>query len=299
MARPTVVDYSWAKPDPACLRASGYVGVMRYLSWDASKNLTRAEAETLHAHGLWVGLNWEGHGNWTEFSGDGAAAGREAKRQCDLLGAPASVPVFVSADYGAPAAHWPTIERFLHAFTGGSGREVGFYGQGNLADWLRQRGTIRWIWQTNATGWGGVSTAAILRQQIWTTVCGASVDPNILQGNPADWAWMPNQPVEDDMTPDQAKQLAQAARDAATAADQAPKAALYAAGANAKADQALSWSVAAALEGIYQTRLGRSVDAAGIKAWSEHASKGATWSQIDAAIAASPEGVKYAAKPVV
>lgn len=214
MSRPTVVDYSWAKPDPACLRANGYVGVMRYLSWDRTgKNLTREEATRLHAAGLWIGLNWEQSGNWAEFAGGygaGERNGIEAARQANALGAPASVPIFVSADYGAPRDHWETIDAYLRGFNAGSGRRVGFYGQGNLADWLLDRGVIGWIWQTNATAWGGVSRRAVLTQHIWTDICGASCDPNTLNHDATAWVWTPHQtstppptPKDDDMTPDE------------------------------------------------------------------------------------------------
>lgn len=210
--RPTAVDYSWGRPDLTCLRKNGYVGVMRYLSWDRTgKNITRDEAQTLHAHGMWIGLNWEQQGNWSEFSGGklaGQINGAEAARQAAALGAPRTVPIFVSADYGAPRSHWGTIADYLKGFAAASGHPVGFYGQGDLADWLLERRVIGWIWQTNATGWGGVSNQAVLRQHIWTKVCGVDVDPNTVYGDPRQWAWMPNHPTqEDEMTPAQEAKL--------------------------------------------------------------------------------------------
>lgn len=246
MTRATVVDYSWARPDPTCLRSHGYVGVMRYLSWDRSgKNLTRAEAQKVHAAGLWIGLNWEGAGNWSEFASGasgGTRAGTEARRQCNAIGAPASVPIFASVDYQAPRAHWQTIGAWLAAFRTASHARVGVYGQGDLGDWLLDRGAVEWVWQTNATGWGGVAKRAVLIQQLWTTACGADVDPNILAGDPRDWAWLPesHRSEEDDMTPDQIAQ-------AADTNDQAHKAALHAAGAQATAKDALDQARKAAL----------------------------------------------------
>lgn len=236
--KPTVVDYSWGRPDPGCLRGSGYVGVCRYLSRDRSgKTLSPTERTRLHDAGLWIVLNWEGTGNWSEFSGGvtaGTSAGRHAAELCRTLAAPASVPIFVSADYGAPRHHWPTIVEWLRAFADASGRRVGFYGQGDLGDHLLDVGAAEWLWQTNAHGWGGVSDRAVLYQKLPGRVCGADVDPNVLAGNPNDWAWMPHQTVnleEDDMTPDQIKQ-------AADTNDQAHKAALQSAGALAEARKA-------------------------------------------------------------
>lgn len=293
MVKPTVVDYSWARPLPSCLRSNGIVGVCRYLSWDQTgKNLTAAERTELHDSGLWILLNWEGSGSWTEFSG-GAAAGRRAgaraKQLCNGLNAPMDVPVFVSADYGALTAHWSVIEQFLIGFGEASGRVVGFYGQGNLIDWLLDRGHVRWAWQTNAIGWGGVSSRAVLRQHIRTTICGASVDPNSLQGNPADWSWMPTQPTspEDDMTPEEKELLRQTAASAKDSAEQAHSAHMYAA-------IATGWAAAGAITDIYHNRLGRNPDAKGLTVWSEQARDGASYEAIDAAIATSPEGKRYA-----
>lgn len=101
---------------------------------------------------------------------------------------------------------------------------------------------------------------------------------------------------EDDMaalTTEQAKQLTAAARDARTAADQAPKAALYAAGAGAKADRALDWSVPATLDAIYQLELGRPVDAAGLAYWRSKINAGATVDQVQATIHATAEAGRH------
>lgn len=194
MAR-LAADYSWARPDLAALKQLGYEGIIRYLSWDDSKNLTVDEVQRAHSLGLWVALNWEGHGNWSEFSTGaigGQAAGAHADQLASRLGAPKAVGIFVSADYQATRDQWPTIGEFFDGFAKASGRPVDFYGQGDLGDWLVANGHARHVWNTNATSWGGVSSRAVIRQQLWADVAGGQIDPNEVVGNPADWAWLPH-----------------------------------------------------------------------------------------------------------
>lgn len=293
----TAVDYSWSRPDPACLRSAGYGGAFRYLSYDASKNLTRGEVDALHAAGLWVGLNWEGRGNWSEFASGyagGIAAGRVAAGLANQMAAPARVPIFASYDTQASGSQWPTIADWLRGFTAATGRPTGFYGQGNLADWLVDRGVVAWIWQTNASGWGGISSRAVIRQRLWTTVCGASVDPNIVIGNPTDWAWMPNQPQEEDMSAEQVTELLAVAKDTQ---GKAGGAWLYSQRAMTCAIEA-TWQahggINAGLVEIYQLRLGRKPDPTGLGVWSK-AAAGRTYAEVDALIAGSSEAKKRAA----
>lgn len=192
MSTPTVADYSWGRPNLGELRSLGYVGVMRYLSWDSTKNLSRDEVTAIHAAGLWVGLNWEGTGNWAEL-GQGAhggrAAGAEAGRQARALGAPTSVPIFVSADYDVTPDQHATIGAYLDAFADASGYPVGIYGEGQLLNAMLAAGHARFGWNTNATGWGGVSAQAVLLQKLPAHVAGADIDPNVLIGDPRAFAW--------------------------------------------------------------------------------------------------------------
>lgn len=100
---------------------------------------------------------------------------------------------------------------------------------------------------------------------------------------------------ENDMTPDQAKQLATVATTSARAADQASAAALYAAGANRRGEIALSWlahgGIRAGITEIYRSRLGRDPDDDGMTSWSQVATR-FTFDEIDARIAATPEAAR-------
>ncbi len=282
------VDFGWGRPGGVALAAAGVRVVCRYLSYDASKNLDAAEVADYHARGIGIVPNWEARGDWSEFSSGyagGQRAGGVAGALLGSLGAPLSVPVVCSYDTQAYATQWPTIEQWLSGFAAGSGRRVWFYGQGNLGDWLLSRG-VAWLWQTNASGWGGISTRAVLYQHFGGTIGGVQVDWDTIAGDPHEWAWMPETQETDEMTPAQAEQLAQAA-------DQARKAAWSAAGARDVGLAAMSWlahgGVDAGLAEIYAARLGRAVDPSGARAWRERVAVGWSWGRVDAAVAASAE----------
>src|SRR4051812_34610788 len=53
------VDYSFARPSPSSLRASGFTFAARYLSDYRSKNISHSEATALEAAGVDVVANWE------------------------------------------------------------------------------------------------------------------------------------------------------------------------------------------------------------------------------------------------
>lgn len=101
--------------------------------------------------------------------------------------------------------------------------------------------------------------------------------------------------VEDDnmLTKEEAAQLAATRRDAAIAADQAPKAALYAAGANDRAARAINWGATGTLDTLYRLEVGRPIDPAGLDYWRNKITAGATVDQVQAAIHDTAEARRY------
>lgn len=204
---PLVLDRSWDRTPLARFAASGCVGMVGYLSWDPSKNWTRALIEECWAAGMWAALNWEGRGDWTEFStgaDGGARAGREAGRLAAELGAPTSLTIVVSADYDVQPAHHPAIAAWLDAFRRESGHPVGIYGEADLVDVMLDTGHASYGWQTNAYGWSGgrISDKAGLVQIYGNAGMGAEVDENRLR-DAAGIAWYahgpsPSAPVQED-----------------------------------------------------------------------------------------------------
>lgn len=195
----TVLDYSTARPDPAAMRASGAVGVMRYLSLVGNpKNLTGSELAALLAAGLEVGLVWETSANRTSA---GSVAGHvdaiQADQMATALGFPADRPVYFATDGNV---YSPTILSYYQAAIAATSRPVGVYGSTTLLDACAGIG-VRYGWKVST--WGGPTNNACLQQMANTrpTIPGTDVN-EVLH---PDWGQLGYQ--EDDLTDDQAKQL--------------------------------------------------------------------------------------------
>lgn len=95
-----VLDYSWARPSPAAIKGAGYSGVIRYLSYEPSKNLSNAERDALWREGLSIGLVWEATAQ-APLGGyaRGQADAREANRQADAFGWPRDVVIIYAIDF--------------------------------------------------------------------------------------------------------------------------------------------------------------------------------------------------------
>ncbi len=204
-------DYSWARPAPAALTGAGFTAALRYLSHEPAKNLSPGERDALHAAGLAVGLVWESTAS-RALSGyaAGRADARDANRQADALGFPASKVLFYAVDISTGPG--PVTDYFRGVEDEG-GRPVGVYGTYDVIEGLVGSGFVSCGWQCAAwsgtgSGSGGsydgrrLSRHACLFQRA-ATVLGGSVDENVVLMDPSPWAWHPNQPIteEDDMAP--------------------------------------------------------------------------------------------------
>lgn len=175
-------DYAWQHPSPAAVRAAGYVGVMRYLSHDPSKDITAAEATVLHAEQLGIGLVFETTAN---RAGEGTAAGladrKEAEPRAAALGYPRNCPVFYAVDYDAAPQ---TILPYFRGVHGG-GYPVGVYGSARVVAAVIGAGLATFGWQTEA--WSGTTIVGVahLYQRVKPTrhIAGAtsgSYDENVV-----------------------------------------------------------------------------------------------------------------------
>ena len=171
-----ILDYAWAKPTPAAIKAAGYSGVMRYLSPDATKNLTKAEATGLLATGLSIGLVWE---STASRAGQGFAAGAAdaatAEAQATAIGYPFSAALFYAVDFdAAPAAVAP----YFAGIASRAARPVGIYGSARVVEGV----SAAWKWQACAWSAGRVSASAHLYQRLRATVAHpiSGTDENII-----------------------------------------------------------------------------------------------------------------------
>lgn len=174
MTAPLVADYSFADPDPKALKGAGYVGVMRYLSMDASKNLTAGEAQKLHAAGLWVGLVWETVAN---RAAQGRVAGHAdaatANRMADQLGYPKTAVLYYAVDFDASPEQ---VTAYFAGVKAEGGRPFGIYGGIKVTT----AGLAPYRWQACAWSGGKVDPAANLYQRIQPTHPVPGCDENVL-----------------------------------------------------------------------------------------------------------------------
>lgn len=159
-------DYSWARPNPASIKAGGFKYVCRYLSHDKTgKTLTKPEADALLAQGLGIILNFEDRpGRAKEGYGAGVADALFANALADTLGAPHTVPIYYSCDEFATPDQVTAYYRGCYA---PGTRPVGVYGGRAIVDPLLAGRIVDFGWQANATSWDqpkGESSLAHMHQ---------------------------------------------------------------------------------------------------------------------------------------
>jgi len=205
---PLAIDYAWARPDPAAIRAAGYTAVLRYLSADPTKNLSAAEAAALLEAGLGIGLIWETTAQRSQSGAEaGAADGEAAVAQARALGFPAGGLLLANlGDFAAAAADLAEIHDYYYAF-----RRVprfvyqpGGYGTGWLIDQLVAAGAIG-VWWQNAMDDQGVSGSVVSQHaSIYQRVTpsraiagsqAADFDEDVYGFGPAEPAWWLPAPV--------------------------------------------------------------------------------------------------------
>ena len=184
-----VLDYSFARPDPAAMRAIA-VGVVRYLGF-GPKVLDAAERDRLHAVGLTIGLVWE---TTATMMDRGAAGGtgdaQDANRQADALGFPATRPIYFANDQNqASSVH----VQYMTAAKAASKRPVGVYGSTALVDACAALG-ITYGWKVST--WGPATANACLTQEANTPSPIPGTDMNYAHRD--DWGqWPYDSPVVD------------------------------------------------------------------------------------------------------
>ena len=179
----TVVDYSYARPTVAEIKAYGAVGVIRYVSRTASKNLTVDEYARLRGGGLAVGLVWE-EGKSSALGGypRGAADAKEANAQADALGFPSGRPVYFTVDVDVTQDQLFTVLDYLRGAATGR-RPVGVYGEHSVIEAAAAADAAGFFWQTIAWSGGKQSPARHLLQNRFY----ADVDTSDIRTGVTDW----------------------------------------------------------------------------------------------------------------
>lgn len=159
------VDYSFARPPLAEIKAAGYTAVGRYLGGTADKQLTRAEARRIHRKGLGIFLVFEGAAN-RALGGktSGVLDAHSALTAANALGFPATCPIFFAVDFDATPDQ---VRAYFEGVKSILGDRSGVYGGIKITEGLRD--LIPYRWQTAAWSAGQVDPEAHLYQRLQMT----------------------------------------------------------------------------------------------------------------------------------
>ncbi|MGI5245409.1 DUF1906 domain-containing protein [Dactylosporangium sp. CA-139066] len=188
------VDYAWDRPNLDQLWNAGKRFVCRYLAYlPNGKVLSDSERRSLHAKGFSIVLNWEqAAGDMFKGYATGQAHAREALRQANAVGAPASVPIYFSCDKDVTtAAQMNAVADYLDGAASVLGRSrVGVYGEYSVIEAMVPNHAA-WGWQTYAWSGGKTSAKAHFKQyRNGVQLAGADLDLNVsLKSNIG--AWLP------------------------------------------------------------------------------------------------------------
>lgn len=183
------IDYAWGRPRPSELARLGKQFACRYLSYSTTgKNLTRAEADSLHAAGVATVANWEWYA--TDAKGGysaGVSHAAEAKRQALACGMPAGRPIYFSADWDMTTADFPVVSEYFRGVRSVLGLTgTGIYGGYRAISQAASKGWASWYWQT--FGWSnGLWHPAAHIQQYHNGVSVDGVDSDLDRAMKADF----------------------------------------------------------------------------------------------------------------
>ena len=157
------VDFSYARPSVAQIKALGAHWVGRYLSTDPGKGLSKAELDEYLAAGLDVVLFYE---TTATRALQGFTAGHNDGHTAAMLraslGIPASVPIYFTADTDTS---WSAVEPYFSGAEQAVGvNRAGVYGGYQVVQGAANAG-FRYLCQTTAWSHGQWCPKALIRQE--------------------------------------------------------------------------------------------------------------------------------------
>ncbi len=179
------LDYSAGWPQPAAVKAAGYLGAIRYIGFPGRpKCIGQAEYDAFTRAGLGVALVYENQaGDILGGREAGRPAARTALAHATGIGFPvATRPIYYACDTDVvTAAQFAAVLDYLRGageVHGGPGR-VGVYGEADVIERAAAAGVAAWFWQTKAWSHGIVSDHDHLLQVLGqVTVGGVTCDRN-------------------------------------------------------------------------------------------------------------------------
>lgn len=184
--------YGFNTQGAAALHDAGIHCALRY-----HYNLTTAERELLHAHGIGVGFIAEYdtitfHPVLAGYHA-GDAHGIDTVAKMAGFGFPGGCAGYATADTAIPPQRYPDTEPYVRAFSQrlrAAGYLVGLYGGQGLLDHLYSLGLIDLRWASAARSWdyGHSSGGLVLHQQLGTHYYGGTAtDHNTVLGGCGHW----------------------------------------------------------------------------------------------------------------
>ena len=175
------VDYSFARPGGAALRAAGKSFAVRYVPYqgDQGKGLKADELADLQANGIAVGLVFESTaGRMLDGYGAGVTDATVSLASAALLGFPKDRPIYFACDTDTTADQLASVRNYLDGAASVLGRaRIGVYGEYDVIDHCLGTGAATWFWQTYAWSGGRLHPMAHLYQyQNDQAINGAAVD---------------------------------------------------------------------------------------------------------------------------
>lgn len=188
-------DFAYGRPGGAALKASGFDGVIRYLSRDVKKRLTIEEITDYQANELKVHAVFEDRAkNAALGSSQGISDALAALAQAVMLGFEAEDGwgVYFAVDFDVRDSE--TMKQVVSYFRGINtvlrAKNVGVYGGKNVLDTVFDEGLVTYRWQAAAMSWSGWQEAKCDIRQYATPVIvnGVEVDINSVHSyNTGDW----------------------------------------------------------------------------------------------------------------
>jgi hypothetical protein len=156
------LDIAWATPSVAEIEKTGAHFVVRYLSNDASKNITKDEVTAYHAAGIASAVVWESTaGRALKGRAAGVADATAAEKQRKAVGLPNDMPVHFAVDTDTS---WSSVSAYFGGVSSVIGQKrTGVYGGLKVINGAHGDG-YHYLWQTSAWSNGVWSASATMRQ---------------------------------------------------------------------------------------------------------------------------------------
>jgi hypothetical protein len=179
-----LIDFAFSRPAPSAIKQAGYAGVIRYLSSDATKAISPAEAASYHAEKLTVTLVYE----------DGAADAEGGAS----TGAAKDRPVYFAVDENLVAAKYPGALACIDTFAKDLAHPPACYGPRPFLAYVKAHG-VTYLYETSAASWntGPEPTGVQLHQDLaQVSIDGDQVDQDIASATDyGQWPYRPPSPV--------------------------------------------------------------------------------------------------------